>query len=169
MKQNPQAGIPQIDAVTRAHRRVASAMPGDTTINILIRLNHGLVMDWLNRHLAPYDISNVCYFAMVMLHSTPHNSANPSDLCRATGETRGNMTRICDELVEKGLIQRITNPEDRRRVDLSLTDAGIALLREVVPKLRKEIAGVYRGFSEDEKNTLVGLLVKLNQAFLANP
>jgi MarR family transcriptional regulator, negative regulator of the multidrug operon emrRAB len=156
-----------VDAVARAHRRAASVSLGDTSIGILIRLNHASVMDWLNRHLAPFGVSNVCYFTMVMLHSTPNNLANPSDLCRSTGETRGNMTRICDELVEKGLIQRITNAEDRRRVDLSLTDEGIALLRQIIPKLRKEISAVYKPFTEDEKNTLVGLLIKLNQAFLA--
>ncbi|MFM0213094.1 MarR family transcriptional regulator [Paraburkholderia sediminicola] len=168
MKNTPQIGIDTIDAVARAHRRAASMSLGDTNIGILIRLNHGFVMDWLNRHLAPFGVTNVCYFTMVMLYSTPDNLANPSDLCRATGETRGNMTRICDELVEKGLIQRITNADDRRRVDLSLTDEGIAMLRQIVPKLRKEIAGVYKAFTEEEKSTLVGLLTKLNQAFVAN-
>jgi MarR family transcriptional repressor of emrRAB len=169
MNKNRQSALDTIDAITRSHRRVASGSLGDTHISILIRLNQGLIMDWLNRHLAPFGVSNVCYFTMVMLHSTPRNLANPSELCRVTGETRGNMTRICDELVEKGLIQRITNAEDRRRVDLSLTDDGIALLRQIVPTLRKDIAVVYKAFSEDEKSTLVSLLVKLNQAFHANP
>lgn len=168
MKNILQSGIDTIDAVARSHRRAASVSLGDTNISILIRLNHGSMMDLLNRHLAPFGVSNVCYFTMVMLHSTPHNLANPSDLCRATGETRGNMTRICDELVEKGLIQRITNSDDRRRVDLSLTDEGIALLRQIVPKVRKEISGVYKAFTEEEKGTLVGLLTKLNQAFSAS-
>ncbi len=162
------SGIPAIDAVTRAHRRVVSGSLGDTHINILIRLNHGLLMDWLNRHLAAYGISNVSYFTMVMLHSTPHNLANPSELCRATGETRGNMTRICDELVDKGLMQRVPNEEDRRRVDLSLTDAGVAVLHEVIPKLRKEMAAVYRCFTDDEKATFAGLLAKLNQSYEAH-
>jgi len=37
---------------------------------------------------------------MVALRSRPDNLVDSSELCDATGESRGNMTRICDDLVE---------------------------------------------------------------------
>jgi MarR family transcriptional repressor of emrRAB len=163
-KKIPSGTPDSLEAVARAHKRVASATLGDAHINILIRLNYGMVMDLLNHHLAQFNLSNVGYFAMMMLYSTSDNLANPSELCRMTGETRGNMTRICDELVGKGLMRRITNPEDRRRVDLSLSEEGIALLGKAVPVLRKAVASVYRHFSDEEKSTLASLLGKLHRS-----
>jgi len=137
--------------VARAHQRAAGVALGDVRIGILIRQSHSLIMDELSRKLVPYGLSNVAYFA------------NPSELCVITGETRANMTRICDELVDKGLMRRVTNQEDRRRVDLSLTDEGVALLKTAVPELRKKTHVMMSIFSEAEKATLVDLLTRLNQ------
>lgn len=39
------------------------------------------------------------------------------------------MTRMIAALVERGLVQRVTNSEDRRRVAVSLTPEGLAVLR----------------------------------------
>jgi DNA-binding MarR family transcriptional regulator len=41
-----------------------------------------------------------------------------------------NVTTLIDGLVERGLALRTKNPEDGRRVDLSITDQGEALLLE---------------------------------------
>ena len=41
-----------------------------------------------------------------------------------------NVTTLIDGLVERGLALRAKNPEDGRRVDLSITDQGEALLLE---------------------------------------
>ena len=115
--------------VARTHRRISGVALGDVKIGVLIKQSHELIMDDLNNRLAPYGLSHVAYFAMNTLYSITDNLANPSELCAITGETRANMTRICDDLVEKALMRRVTNLEDRRRVDLSLTDEGIALLK----------------------------------------
>lgn len=154
--------------IARAHQRAAGTDLGDIRIKILMRLNNSLAMDLLNRYLAPYQLSNIGYFAMMMLYSTPDNLANPSEICKATGETRGNMTRICDDLVEKGLMRRVTSPDDRRRVNLSLTEKGVSLLRTIVPELRIHVKEVFSSFSETEKASLVKLLLKLNKALEAN-
>ena len=105
---------------------------------------------------------------MMVLYSRPENLANPSELSDATGETRGNMTRICDELVDKGLVRRVPNAEDRRRVDLSLTDAGMALLNAVAPQLRQNADDFYkRTFTKSEKATLQQLLAQFSAALAA--
>jgi MarR family transcriptional repressor of emrRAB len=150
--------------VARAHERATGATLGDIKINVLIKHTNLLLLDLLGKGVAPYDLSCVGYIVLIMLYSTPENLANPSDLCVATGETRGNMTRICDDLVDKGFILRVTNPEDRRRVDISLTEKGTALLDTVVPVLRKRAESNFSIFNDDEKNVLISLLSRLNQS-----
>jgi len=149
--------------VARTHRRISGVALGDVKIGVLIKQSHELIMDDLNNRLAPYGLSHVAYFAMNTLYSITDNLANPSELCVITGETRANMTRICDDLVEKALMRRATNLEDRRRVDLSLTDEGIALLKTVIPDLSKNLQAMMKVFSKEEKATLVALLTRLNQ------
>ncbi len=147
-----------------AHKRVTGHELGDIQINVLIRLSYGRMIDALNRKLAPYQLNHVGYLAMMTLFSSPDNHANPSDLCINIGENKANVTRICDDLVAKGFLHRVTNTEDRRRVDLSLTSDGIALLEEIVPKLRQHVARLFGTFSKEEKDTFKRLLNKLNQA-----
>ncbi|MBV8660414.1 MAG: MarR family transcriptional regulator [Burkholderiales bacterium] len=151
--------------VADAHERLVGEKLGDVRINILVKTCSAIMLDYLGRQLAPYALSTTGYLAMMMIFSHPENLVNPSELSAEMRETRGNVTRICDELVKQGYIRRVTNLEDRRRVDLSLTDEGIALLQKVVPVLRKQIETVYAVFSEEEKATLYGLLGKLYRSF----
>ena len=150
--------------VERAHARVVGEELGDVRLVLLIRHCNNLSKEEMARQLDAHGLSKTGYIAMMLLQSTPDNLANPSDLCELAGETRANMTRICDELVAKGLMKRVTNEADRRRVDLSLTPAGIDLLKETVPDLRRNLKEILRVFSDDETNTLVRLLMRLNRA-----
>jgi MarR family transcriptional repressor of emrRAB len=147
--------------VSEAHQRLAGEALGDIGINILIKHSARLITDLLNRELKEYGLSYSSYVALMNLASATDNQVNPSVLCQRTGETRANMTRICDELVDLGLIRRIANSEDRRRVDLSLSDAGLDLLKIVVPRLRSHSTRFFSNFDESEKAVLKSSLAKV--------
>ena len=152
--------------------RSLSAMPRinllahlpDIEINVLTRHSSGLMTELIGRSLQPARLSCVCYLALVYLYGNPGNCANPSEISLAIGDTRTNMTRICDALVQRGLVHRVANSQDRRRVDLSLTAEGIALLHEVMPLVRQRVEQVMSAFSVDEKTHLLNLMARLNAA-----
>lgn len=52
--------------------------------------------------------------------------ANPSELAAWLSVPQQNLTRQIDSLVDLGLLQRATDPTDRRRVVLTVTQAGSA-------------------------------------------
>lgn len=152
-------------AAERAHSRASGQGMGDIAIYIQMRACNVMMADRLHRLVEPHGLTAVSYITMMALFSRPENLANPSELSDATGETRGNMTRICDELVDSGWMQRVPNPEDRRRVDLSLTESGMALLKVVAPQLRQNADDFYqRVFSTTEKATLQKLLAQFSDA-----
>jgi len=152
-------------AAERAHARAAGGGLGDIAIYILMRTCNVMMNERLGALLEPFELTSVGYMTMMALYSRVENLANPSELSEVTGETRGNMTRICDELVDKGWMRRVPNPEDRRRVDLSLTESGMALLNKVAPQLRQNANDFYgRTFSKTEKATLQQLLTKFSEA-----
>jgi DNA-binding MarR family transcriptional regulator len=150
--------------VDMAHQRaIGSPLNSELRLTLLVKHNAWLLSDLLSRTVEPFGISGVAYIAMMTLQSTPENLANPSELCSATGVTRSNMTRITDELAAKGLIKRVANEEDRRRVDLSLTEEGMQLLRQVVPVLRKKTQAVFSVFNDETKTAFEAELIKLKQ------
>ena len=152
-------------AAERAHARATGGGLGDIAIYILMRSCNVMMTERLNRLVEAHGLSAVGYITMMSLYSRPENLANPSELCGITGETRGNMTRICDELVDKGWMRRVPNPEDRRRVDLSLTASGMALLNLVAPQLQRNAADFYkRTFDKAEKAALQQLLTQFSEA-----
>ena len=157
-----------IAAAERAHHRADGGSLGDVALYILMRSCNVMMTERLARLLEPRNLTPLGYMTMMALYSRPENLANPSELSDATGETRGNMTRICDELVDKGWMKRVPNAEDRRRVDISLTDSGTALLAQLVPQLRQGADEFYkRTFTRTEKATLQRLLTQFSEA-LAN-
>lgn len=50
------------------------------------------------------------------------------DLARATGLSAASMTRLIERLEDRGLVERAPDPQDRRRVVVSLTDRGRSTL-----------------------------------------
>lgn len=145
-------------SVDQAHRMLAGEALGDTNICVLIKHSARLLTELMNRQLREFGLSYSSYVTLMCLAAIPDGHTNPSLLCERAGETRANMTRICDELVELNLIERKACADDRRRINLSLTDQGIALLRKVVPKLRACARQLVANLEESEKAQLKALL-----------
>ena len=59
-------------------------------------------------------------------------------------KSSGNMTLVIDNLERHGLVRRARREDDRRRIDVHLTEKGEALVAAVLPA---HVAGVVRAFS----------------------
>ena len=70
------------------------------------------------------------------------------------------MTRLCDRMLQKGLIQREMNCQNRREVLLQISVAGLELLDRMEPIL-KEAAKTWNKLTDEESETLSALLDKL--------
>jgi DNA-binding MarR family transcriptional regulator len=64
------------------------------------------------------------------------------------------MTRTTATLVERGLLTRVTAPADRRQVQIAISDAGIALLREDRKRRDAWLAGRFDKLTSDERALL---------------
>lgn len=113
-----------------------------------------------NSTLRPYGLNYSSYIALMMMYGSPDFSTTPSELSDATGEKRNNITRICDDLVNKGLMQREASQTDRRSVVLTLSQAGRDLLESIQPELWKPLDQTFGDFSQAEMKQLRQLLRK---------
>jgi DNA-binding MarR family transcriptional regulator len=84
-----------------------------------------------------------------------------AELARTLQSDPGAMTRALDRLEAKGLVARVRSSEDRRVVNLELTEAGREVAA-VVPAVLAEVLNLHlAGFSKDEWRALLGMLKRM--------
>lgn len=104
----------------------------------------------LGQVLDPHGLTPPGWAALMLMYSDPHDELNPCDVSAMTVLSRTNVTRLIDDLVARGWVQRRAAQDDRRRVLLSLTPAGIALVETVLPPVRDLYQALWDGFDDAE-------------------
>ncbi len=69
-----------------------------------------------------------------------------------------NITRMIDGLSKNGLVQRTTNPEDKRGRLVSLTTEGEQYISNILPELLETKENFYTGFSRNDLAELTRML-----------
>lgn len=131
----------------------------EESLGFLIGGVRSRLINGLDVALAPMGLTGAQWLVLVRAHNRPGCTA--ADLCRCTNTDTGSMTRMIDRLEEKGFVRRIRSLEDRRVVNLELTEAGQALYPLVVPKVIEVLNNSLKGFSREELDTLTGLLKRM--------
>jgi DNA-binding MarR family transcriptional regulator len=88
----------------------------------------------------------------------PPYQLTPGALLRATLVTSGTMTNRVDRLAEAGLVRREPDPQDRRGVLVTLSEAGRARVDAALDDLVKGEQALLNGLSAADRRTLANLL-----------
>ncbi|MCU7723518.1 MarR family transcriptional regulator [Actinoplanes sp. KI2] len=88
-------------------------------------------------------------------------ATSPSRLADAMGLTRGALSARLAPLEEAGLIVRSHDTDDRRRVEVRLTDAGHDACERHLRAENRDETDLLAPLTEDERRTLDGLLRRL--------
>ncbi|WP_299527516.1 MarR family winged helix-turn-helix transcriptional regulator [uncultured Lutibacter sp.] len=104
-------------------------LPDLTIANILHTGN------WMNEkfsdHLKQYALSIQQFQVLSSLRVLKGEPANLLTLQAEMVSKNSNTTRLVEKLRLKGLITRIQSEENRRKVEIRITDAGLNLLNEI--------------------------------------
>jgi DNA-binding MarR family transcriptional regulator len=84
-----------------------------------------------------------------------------SELCRDAAHDSGAMTRLIDQLEQRGLIERQRIAQDRRVINLRLTAAGRKLAESLIPVTVDTLNFALDGFSRAEVKQLQDLLQRI--------
>jgi DNA-binding MarR family transcriptional regulator len=92
-------------------------------------------------------------------------SANPGinqgSVGRVLGIQRPNMVTLVNELIQRDLVTRAVDTDDRRAFVLSLTPAGEAVVAETLARLRRHEERMLSDLSATERATLIRLLSRI--------
>jgi DNA-binding MarR family transcriptional regulator len=113
----------------------------------------------VDRRLVSHDLTHAQW---VPLFKLAHGECGTvAELARTLQSDPGAMTRALDRLEAKGLVARVRSSEDRRVVNLELTDAGREVAA-VVPAVLAEVLNLHlAGFTEAEWCSLLGMLNRM--------
>lgn len=152
------------DATYKRLQNIRTRMPAfPLELVRLIRMTYHVqkgIKDLTNAALKKYDLVDASYMVLAVLYGTDNESSNACTLGMACHEKPANLTRVCNDLEERGLIHRGTRPGDRRSVMISLSDKGRALVEEILPQVCERTTQAYDGFSTEEIQQLEHLLAR---------
>jgi DNA-binding MarR family transcriptional regulator len=95
----------------------------------------------------------------------PPFRSSPGHLVKHEGLSSGAMTNRLDRLEERGLIRRLPDPDDRRGIQVELTDEGHRVYLEAVDVQAAKEATIASALSDREKAQLNNLLRRALLAF----
>jgi len=113
--------------------------------------------NYLRSHIRTTATSNfdITVEQFHVLRHVRRGIASMSDLADAKNISRPAISQAVDVLVNKGLLTRAQSTQDRRYVELALTDAGNHLLDTVFQETREWMKDRMRALSANELETIV--------------
>ena len=124
----------------------------DDSVGYMMRRILSLMAQGVERELEPAGLTNAQWVPMLKLHMGCASTA--AELARQCELDAGSMTRLLDRLEAKALCRRTRSSEDRRVVNLELTDAGRAAAQEIPGILCGVQNALLAGFSVEEWHAL---------------
>lgn len=88
---------------------------------------------------------------------------NQGAVGRILGIKRANMVSLINELVDKGLVDRAVDTNDRRAFSLKPTDNGAASLKDAVQRIGAHEKRMLSDLSPQEQATLLDLLGRIER------
>lgn len=110
--------------------------------------------------LRPYDMSEQQFNVLRILRGQQRKPANLSTINERMVTKMSNTTRLVDKLILKGLVDREICAQNRRKVEITITEKGLNLLNELDEVVQKTENILLKNFTEKELYELNQLLDK---------
>ena len=127
-------------------------------LNIMYAQN--VINDKFNEILKPYDLSGEQYNVLRILRGQKGNPANMCIIQERMLAKNSNTTRLIDKLLLKDLVTREVCPDNRRKIEVLITQKGLDVLTELDPKVDHHEQLFANNLTEIELQQLNNLLEK---------
>ncbi len=128
-------------------------------------LNVFVTSSWFATHtsriLKPYKITLQQYNVLRILRGQQSKPASVGVIQERMLDKSSNASRLIDKLVLKKLVDRKTCPEDRRQMDIRITQKGLDLLGELDGPLNNEDVTFGKHISVEEAKIVSDILDRI--------
>jgi DNA-binding MarR family transcriptional regulator len=145
--------------MSKQHYQV-STYRAQKSVGYLIKRAHSLMLDAMEPVLEARGFTFIQYVILAWLRDGI--AVNPKDICFQYRHNSGALTRVIDQLAERGLLERMRRNRDRRKVELQLTPAGRETIASLIPLVVDTLNRSLADFSSAEVEEFLRLLIKFN-------
>ena len=142
---------------TDINQRVFRTEYQKSIINLIFTFNW--MNEKMNRFFEPLDITQQQFNILRILRGAGQ-PISTLQIRQRMLDKMSDTSRIVDRLIKKGLVKKTTCREDRRLVDILLTDKGKKLVLSI-DELNDELDSVFKYLSEEDARQLNFLLDKI--------
>jgi DNA-binding MarR family transcriptional regulator len=137
-------------------------MPEHNDVQIILDALRRIVQA-LRRASARYErdvsLTSAQVFVLKTLQTRPGCSVN--DLAAATHTHQSTISELVSRLESRGLIERRTSAEDRRRVELRLSEVGMDMIGAETRTPQEDLVAAIAGLPDDKRMALADGLISL--------
>ncbi len=137
------------------------AIEKKTLLNVMYSQN--VIAEKFNDLLKPFDLSAEQFNVLRILRGQNGKSINMCDIQERMIAKTSNTTRLVDKLLLKELVTREICPENRRKMEVAITQKGLDVLSDLDPSITKHERSFAQNLSEIELITLNELLEKFRK------
>jgi len=132
-------------------------MDSKEVIITLIKINYEINIELMTA-LKPYGISIQQFNVLRILRGQKGVAANLSTVQERMINKMSNTTRLIDKLIEKSFVERIICKENRRKIELFITNKGLVYLKQIDPVIDKVEEKMIGHLKNEDKQKIVSLL-----------
>ncbi|NNT72303.1 MarR family transcriptional regulator [Flavobacterium sp. IMCC34852] len=136
------------------------AMDDAKKVILNIMYTQNVISEKFNEILKPYDLSGEQYNVLRILRGQKGNPANMCVIQERMIAKNSNTTRLIDKLLLKDFVTREVCPDNRRKIEVSITQKGLAVLTELDPKVNEHEQIFAANLNQTELEQLNTLLEK---------
>lgn len=134
------------------------AIEKKTLLNVMFTQN--IISEKFNEILKPFDLSPEQFNVLRILRGQKGNPVNMCTIQERMIAKTSNTTRLVDKLLLKDLVIREICPENRRKMEITITHKGLELLSSLDPFVNEHEKGFAKNLTINELELLNELLEK---------
>jgi DNA-binding MarR family transcriptional regulator len=116
----------------------------------------------LDACLSKHQLLQGRWWVLILLMREESKTSTPSILAEKAGVSRATMTGLIDGLEQSNLVARIYTKDDRRSVQIKLTEAGQAKLDVVMPDYYRRLRKCMQALDGNKREQLQQVLELIN-------
>ncbi|MFM8471994.1 MAG: MarR family winged helix-turn-helix transcriptional regulator, partial [Candidatus Kapaibacterium sp.] len=121
------------------------------------------ILEHMRAFLADFGVTHQQYNVLRILRGQHPQSISTCDIRERMIDRASDASRIVDRMIAKNLVRKAPSQRDKRRIDVTITEEGLALL-EAIESAMERPDSVLRGLTESECAQLNVLLDKMKTA-----
>lgn len=143
--------------------KTSSPLPASRRLLISLLYTSNQINDQIGEALKSFDISIPQFNVLRILRGQKGKPANLSTIQERMVSKMSNTTRLVDKLIMKGLVERVICEENRRKVEISITQQGMNLLTKIDPVVDEAENAITSKIQPDEMEKMTELLEQLRK------